>query len=92
LTKPLTKDEREHLAKVKQLPCGLCQAAPPSIAHHIRTGQGMSQRGGHYCTIPLCPLCHSGKDGIHGTKALWRIYRQTELNVLDQTIQLLLSQ
>lgn len=90
--KALTPAEREHIARVKALPCGLCGARGPSHAHHIRTGQGMSQRAGHYCTLPLCFSCHQGPNGIHGDRALWRVYRKTEMDVLDETNQRLMEE
>lgn len=31
-----TKAEREHIAKVKELPCSVCDNPGPSDAHHIR--------------------------------------------------------
>ena len=47
----------------------------------------MAQRAGDYCTIPLCYECHQGKNGIHGDRALWKVYKKTELDVLDETIE-----
>jgi hypothetical protein len=85
----MTKAERAHLARVKSLPCGVCSAPPPSYAHHIREGQGASQRAGHYLTVPLCYDCHQGPHGIHGDRSLWRIYNCTELDVLNTTFRLL---
>lgn len=81
----MTKAERLHLVRVKSLPCGLCGASAPSSAHHIREGQGMAQRAGHFCTIPLCYDCHQGPQGIHGDRTLWRIYRKDEITILDET-------
>lgn len=46
----------------------------------------MSQRAGHYCTIPLCQDCHYAPRGFHGDKTFWKIYKKTELDVLDDTI------
>ncbi|MCB1281010.1 MAG: DUF968 domain-containing protein [Salinibacterium sp.] len=91
MPKALTPAERRHLAKVKALPCGLCGRCGPNHAHHVRTGQGMGQRAGHFCTVPLCPDCHEGPQGIHGDKTLWRIYRKTEMDVLDQTNGILME-
>lgn len=82
----MNASERKHVQRVKELPCGLCETPGPSFAHHIREGQGMSQRAGHFCTIPLCFECHQGAQGIHGDRALWRIYKKTEVDVLDETI------
>lgn len=87
--KAMTAAEARHIARVKALPCGLCGAPGPSEAHHIREGQGMSQRAGHFCTIPLCIQCHKPPQGFHGDKTFWRIYKKTELDVLDQTFAVL---
>ena len=81
LSKNLTNSDREHLHKIKSMPCGVCGAAGPSDAHHIE--QGM-----HYLCIPLCKDCHQGAhNGIHGRKAIWQVLKKTELNVLNQTIK-----
>ena len=32
----LNTKEREHLAKVKALPCSVCDAPGPSHAHHVK--------------------------------------------------------
>jgi hypothetical protein len=80
----MTKQECEHIARVKSLPCGNCGVLPPSDAHHlIENGTRVS----HYATIPLChEFCHQGSQGIHGDKALWRIMKNTELKILADTI------
>ena len=84
--KPPTVAESRHLERVKELPCGLTGVPGPSYAHHIRTGQGMSQRAGHYLAIPLSYDAHQGGNGIHGDRSLWKVYKKTELDVLDETI------
>lgn len=80
----LTQAERRHLAKVKELPCGVCGSQQGSEAHHIRQHQ-------QYVCIPLCPECHRGPMGIHGDKTLWRIHKLDELEVLNETIRRLLD-
>jgi hypothetical protein len=72
--------ERLHLAKIKEMPCGVCNASPPSDAHHI-------VQHNQYLCIPLCKDCHQGYNGIHGTKALWRVRKLDELMVLNETIR-----
>lgn len=81
-----TSAEKRHLARVAQLPCGVCDAPGPSFVHHIREGQGMAQRASHYLTIPLCHDCHQGKHGIHGDRSAWRLRKLTELDVLANTV------
>lgn len=55
--KPPTKAESDHMDRVAQLPCMLGEALgdlhPPAMVHHIREGQGTSQRASHFLTIPL---------------------------------------
>lgn len=75
----LTPSEREHLARVKALPCSLCDAPPLSEAHHVKQGQ-------QYTAIALCPDCHRGGAGWHGTKALWRVRKMDELAALNVTL------
>lgn len=81
----LNAKEREHLARVKELPCGLCGEAGPSEAHHIEQHK-------QYLCIPLCQNCHRGPhNGCHGAKAMWRIKKKTEMDVLNETIATLLE-
>lgn len=83
----MTRAERRHLDRIKSMPCGVCGAEGPSDAHHIREGQGMGQRAAHWLAIPLCKDCHQGPGGLHGDRALWRVYRVGELDVLAATIE-----
>jgi len=81
----LTNKEREHLARVKELPCSVCDATGPSDAHHIEQHK-------QYLCIPLCKECHqSSFMGIHGQKRAWIIRKMTELDALNKTIEQLLE-
>ena len=62
----LNAKQRAHLAKVKALPCSLCDAPAPSEAHHIKQGQ-------QYTAVALCASCHRGYNGLHGQKRMWAI-------------------
>ena len=65
---------------VKEQPCSVCGAYPPSDAHHIEQGE-------HYTCVALCKSCHQGsKMGWHGEKAAWRIAKMDELDALNVTI------
>jgi len=66
---------KEHMLRVKALPCCICGDSP-SEAHHIRE-QG--SRIGDMATIPLCLACHRGETGVHGDKSMLRITKKTEL-------------
>lgn len=76
----LTVKERTYLARIKELPCSVCDAPGPSEAHHIR------QHNAYTC-VALCPDCHRGSLGWHGTKALWRIRKMDELSALNITLE-----
>lgn len=49
----------------------------------------MAQRADDFLVIPLCKACHQGKNGIHGDRALWKIYKTNELDALARTIEVL---
>jgi hypothetical protein len=78
-----------HMQRVALLPCACCGASPPSCVHHIRSGEaaGLSQRASDFLTIPLCPECHQGDAGLHGSKALLRIHKTDEYKMLAKTIE-----
>ena len=80
MNKTYTKAEREHLARIKDMDCAVCESKAPNEAHHIR------QDSAYYC-VPLCVSCHrDGRNGIHGRKAMWQVYKMDELDALARTI------
>lgn len=82
----MTKAEKARLDAVASLPCAVCGCYGVHV-HHIRTGIGMGRRATNFQTIPLCPSCHQGNEGIHGMgrKAWERAIGKTELQLLDET-------
>lgn len=81
----LTAAEREHLSRVKELPCSVCDAPGPSDAHHVKQGL-------QYTCVALCKECHQGSlMGWHGQKRAWAIRKMDELAALNVTIRRLLS-
>ncbi len=80
-----TKSQRVHLARVKELPCSVCDAPAPSDAHHVRQKHA-------FLVVALCKSCHQDQhNGIHGEKAMWRIKKMDELDALAVTIGRLLK-
>lgn len=49
----------------------------------------MSQRASDFLTVPLCPDCHTGPNGLHGNRSLMRIKKLEELDLLAMTIEAL---
>ena len=81
---------KRYLEKVASIPCACCGAHGVQV-HHIREGQGMSQRASDFLTIPLCPDCHQGSEnGIHGKKRMMKVMKLTELDMLASTIERLI--
>jgi hypothetical protein len=84
----MTAASKRHMGRVAQLPCCLCGAQPVQV-HHVREGQGMSQRADDWLAIPLCVDCHTGKRGIHGDRTMLRIRKVGELDLLAETLETL---
>lgn len=81
----LNARERDHLAKVKALPCSVCGAPGPSEAHHVKQGL-------QYTCVALCESCHRGDhNGWHGRRAMWRIKKMDEVDALNVTLKRLLA-
>lgn len=87
---------KEHMGRVAALGCYLCRhlgyGPTPAQVHHIREGQGMSQRASDYLTIPLCDRHHSNAspDGIHGQRKAWKLAQVDEIDGLADTLENLL--
>lgn len=84
----------KHMGRVAALGCVVCRnlgyGATPAAVHHIRAGQGMSQRASDYLTIPLCAQHHqTGGKGvaIHAGQQAFEAIYGGELDLLAQTIR-----
>ena len=81
----LNTRERAHLARVKELPCSVCDASGPSEAHHMKQHR-------QYTCIALCESCHRGAlMGWHGQRRAWAIHKMDEADALNVTIQRLME-
>jgi hypothetical protein len=91
--KSATSAERKHMGRVAELGCVLCRhlglGVTPAEVHHVREGQGLSQRAEHWLTVPLCPEHHRGDSGLHGlgVKGFYTRYKLDELDLLAFTIE-----
>lgn len=76
----MTTAEREHVGKVKDGPCAVCDLPGPCEAHEI-------VQGAWYLSISLCPDCHRNPIlGWHGQKRAWAIRKIDELKALNTTL------
>lgn len=81
----LTAKQRAYIARVKLLPCSVCDAPGPSDAHHI-------EQSLQYCVVALCKECHQGPTmGWHGQRRMWAIKKMKELDALNVTIERLME-
>lgn len=85
------KSEKAHLNAVANLGCIVCRnerlGQSPAEIHHIRSGQGMSQRASNYDVIPLCHIHHrTGGYGVafHAGKKVFESKYGTERELLSQ--------
>ena len=81
----MNKSEREHVGRVKALPCSVCDEPGPSDAHHIKQGQ-------HFTVVALCKSCHQGAlMGLHGQRRMWAIKKMDEVDALAVTVERLMA-
>lgn len=86
---------KRHMGKVAKVPCVLCArmglGETPAQVHHLKIGQGASDRASDMLVIALCPAHHTGPEGVHQLKehGLYLRYRCSELDLLADTLEAL---
>ena len=93
----MTKDEREHYARIADSGCVVCNLSgygySPCEIHHIRTGTGAGRKAHWSKAIGLCPTHHRlGGSGvaIHGgIRSFEAAIGMTELELLEKQKELL---
>lgn len=82
LRSPKPKPDEEYLARVRELPCCICEAfgyvqSSPTAAHHPIHGRFSNRKVPDRLVIPLCEGHHQGdfdksKTALHRHPALWK--------------------
>jgi hypothetical protein len=89
----MSASSKRYMGRVAKIGCVLSaylgQGFVPAELHHLREGQGMSERASDFLVIPLCPEYHRGPNGLHGNKSIMRIAKLEELDLLALTIEAL---
>ena len=75
-----TASERYHIERVAALPCVVCGEPGPSHVHE-------PDQGLWFVSLPLCPPCHTGPEGWHGTRQRWKLRRMSELQAINETLR-----
>lgn len=81
--------EKRHMGRVADLGCIICNSQ--AQVHHIREGQGMSQKASNWLVIPLCPEHHTGALSVHKTAKQFANIYGSELDLLALTLARLLA-
>ena len=77
----LTAKERAYVGLVKELPCSVCDAPPPSDAHHVKQHR-------QYTCVALCKDCHQGsRNGWHGQRQMWKLKKMDEIDAINVTVE-----
>lgn len=82
----MTIAAKQHMGRVAELSCCICGTWPVEV-HHVLEGRIPGRRAPDWLTIPLCPDCHRGREGIHGSKAMLKVTKKTELQLLAETLE-----
>lgn len=75
----MTAAERAYVDRVSQLPCVVCGSQEGSEVHE-------PEQGLWFASMPLCPACHRGPEGWHGTRLRWKLRKVTELQAINNTV------
>ena len=76
-----TASERAHIARVKVLPCSVCDAPGPSECHE-------PEQGLWFASCSLCADCHRGSfNGLHGQRRAWTLRKLTEIDAVAKTVE-----
>lgn len=79
--KAMTASEKNHVEKIKALPCSVCDEGGESEAHEIKQGHW-------FTSVALCADCHRGSfAGLHGQKRAWILRNMEELDALNITLR-----
>lgn len=72
-----TAVEARHIDRLAELDCVVCDTQGVEI-HEFEQGQW-------FTSVPLCPACHRGPDGWHGTRQRWTLRKMDMLKAINET-------
>ena len=67
------RPDKKRLERIREMPCIVCGAPPPSEATHLRLGHvaGTGIKPPDVLTVPQCRKCHD-EEGRIGPPKAWR--------------------
>ena len=75
----MTAKERAHVDKIAQQSCVVCDDSGVEI-HEFEQGQW-------FTAVPVCPACHRGPQGWHGTRQRWTMRKVDMLKAINETLR-----
>lgn len=75
----MTAKERAHVDKIAQQSCVVCDDSGVEI-HEFEQGQW-------FTAVPVCPACHRGPQGWHGTRQRWTMRKMDMLKAINETLR-----
>ena len=85
--RPPGRRESDHLDRVAELPCSVCDVPCPGDQGDIHE----PEQGMWWLSIKLCKDCHTGPvNGWHGRRRIWAVKKMDELSALSVTISRLM--
>ena len=73
-----TANEREWVSALAQQGCVICGASPVEI-HEF-------DQGLWFTAVPLCPPCHRGPHGWHGTRQRWTLRKMDMVKSINTAV------
>lgn len=96
LKQPIPGADLEHLRRVRELPCCICEAfglqqTTPTTAHHTIHGRYSQRKRPDRMAIPLCDGCHQGnfdntKVAVHREPNKWKRLYGEDTNWVAPTL------
>ena len=79
--------DNEHLEKVREMDCCICECPPRCDSHHITYAEkrGFGQKVGDNFTVPLCRMCHTNLHNYkYGEKLFWSLQGIDPLELAEE--------
>lgn len=77
--KPPNQLEKRWIELLAEQPCVVCGDWPVEV-HEFTQGDW-------FTAAPLCPACHRGPDGWHGTRLRWTLRRADAFAAINKAVR-----
>ena len=74
----MNASQRKYVNKLAELPCVVCGAHGVEVHEFTQSA--------FFASVPVCPECHRGQDGWHGTRRRWSLNRVDMVEAIDRAV------